>query len=817
MKKVLNIVFYNFYSKKEDVKERQQACIFYDDGTVASVSVEEASAIAHEIAREEKIRTKAELKTKFNNSRIHVMSGAEFERRFQEFMAKPKVPTAEDYKMTQEAYDDYIAEGFTPGTEDFDSAVILDGTGVVPSKTTQPKPAPRTVNSTGKKSEPVSTTKSTYVPVVTPRATKKVVTPTGTVEPIRTTGTITPKVTVSTGGKTSSEPTRKPTPVVVPVINPTPRPTKSTGTTTVDPVATVTPPKKKNIFQRVADKLKKNKVVRNILIGATALAIALAGYSCGARQSQKGEITNPPSIVSTMLEETGDEYITLINQTTNEKQKEAMIHSSYLMDNFNTTFAEHFEDEKQNIKPALTWDEMMALNLAYNDYSKDEIIAMFNGSEIDATELSNAYRNGTLQLMGAYVLADADRPVNSHQFLRNEEEQAFVLKYENLFYACKEADTKEEQIAAVNAFYAEIHKDFPIDEQVREEGISHAEGRRQLKSYKLAVTPMVAAAEMMYQNLDIDHTLSDKAVAYFNDMGLCNLADAEFEKAMYISLAAQTDEENPTYTEFKTTKIDELISEGSYGVSDAERDLSKLELFQFWVNGGFTAETGKTATHTGGTSTTTKTWTETNTTTRTETHTETTNSREEAVSQAGEQKVQQAEDKVDQQIQAENDAAKKEAEKKAEEERKKQQAEADKKKQEQQAAADKHNQGVQNDIDNANDKINQGGTVTEDDFGGNVDFDDEHSQGGVLDDSVKDITTDGTGAVDSNTPLPDPNDLEDDDNYGSNSSSQTYTNTSGQQVYEYEEFVSNEQLVDEYIRSLEAMGQQHREEQGRSK
>ena len=34
---------------------------------------------------------------------------------------------------------------------------------------------------------------------------------------------------------------------------------------------------------------------------------------------------------------------------------------------------------------------------------------------------------------------------------------------------------------------------------------------------------------------------------------------------------------------------------------------------------------------------------------------------------------------------------------------------------------------------------------------------------------------------------------------------------------EYEEFVSNEQLVDEYIRSLEAMGLQHREEQGRSK
>ena len=42
----------------------------------------------------------------------------------------------------------------------------------------------------------------------------------------------------------------------------------------------------------------------------------------------------------------------------------------------------------------------MALNLAYNDYSPEEISAMFNGAEIDATEFSNAYKNGTLQLMG---------------------------------------------------------------------------------------------------------------------------------------------------------------------------------------------------------------------------------------------------------------------------------------------------------------------------------------------------------------------------------------------------------------------------------
>ena len=42
--------------------------------------------------------------------------------------------TPEDYHMTQEAWDDYIAEGFTPGTDHFDWAVILDGTGIIPER-----------------------------------------------------------------------------------------------------------------------------------------------------------------------------------------------------------------------------------------------------------------------------------------------------------------------------------------------------------------------------------------------------------------------------------------------------------------------------------------------------------------------------------------------------------------------------------------------------------------------------------------------------------------------------------------------------------
>ena len=54
-------------------------------------------------------------------------------------MLNPYGLTHEDYKMTKEAWDDYIAEGFIPGTEDFNGAVILDGTGIIP-KLPQPRP-----------------------------------------------------------------------------------------------------------------------------------------------------------------------------------------------------------------------------------------------------------------------------------------------------------------------------------------------------------------------------------------------------------------------------------------------------------------------------------------------------------------------------------------------------------------------------------------------------------------------------------------------------------------------------------------------------
>ena len=81
-KKVINIVFYKF---KEEDEDKVEACLFYEDGTVENVSKAVAMKESVKIAREE--NEVANFSTLINKKRIHVMSGAELTRRFNEFIS----------------------------------------------------------------------------------------------------------------------------------------------------------------------------------------------------------------------------------------------------------------------------------------------------------------------------------------------------------------------------------------------------------------------------------------------------------------------------------------------------------------------------------------------------------------------------------------------------------------------------------------------------------------------------------------------------------------------------------------------------------
>lgn len=534
-----------------------------------------------------------------------------------------------------------------------------------------------------------------------------------------------------------------------------------------------------NFINRAGAKLRENNN-RGIKIGAVVLGLIVGAtlFAHCHRKSKTGEMTDsnlptPTPITTTVdgdvygpvYQDTTIEYNNdlyndysfseLLNVTQNEFQKNSMINLSASLNGFNGSFADAYVETGNDIRAALSFDEMVALQQAYNNYSMDEIRAYFNGYEVNAIDMSNAYKSASLQLMGAYVIETSANPIDMSLLIDSQEGRDFYERYHNMFLAAKEA-TGEEQLQLVQEFYAAVREDFPITEEERTEGISHSAEHNSIEDYQLAVAPMIAAAEIMFQNLDVDYTLGTienniSEIDFINDIGLCNLADDKFERIETIMLSSYEDNENPLYEQYRNAIIADLQANNKYVIDDAHRELANLRSFQIIVNGDNNNLGNFSTTYTGvyggsitssTSSTETTSWEETSTTTWTET------SIVEAPIPADEQAA------IDAQIAAENAQAQADAQAQANAEAQRQQAIEDANAQNINNQVTQENAQTQNDINNINNIINNGGTVNENDYP-NIDFNDGYTDGnGNLDNSVQNITTDGTGA---NQPLPDPN------------------------------------------------------------
>ena len=573
----------------------------------------------------------------------------------------------------------------------------------------------------------------------------------------------------------------------------------------------------RKVVKAKEDNKKKKPLRLRVAAAALAAVVGLSGTAFGLSKISKSGIMSKSNLknITTSVDKDKEElvkdnndyydsytYEELLEVTNNKAQKAEMKRIHDALYGYNIDFAENYLEEGKDIRAALSFEEVIALSQAYNDFTPDEIKAIFNGKAIKANELDSAYKTATLQLMGAHVIETREHPVDMSGIIVDEAGKAFYEKYHNLFLNAKEA-TGDAKVAAVEAFYNELRSDFPIDPETREVGISHSNSHQAIESYKLAITPMVAAGEIMWQNLDIDKTLQggvnsyffgnmdvnelskDELVEiilngnvgvakgeidYFNDLGLCNLAEDKFEIVQQITMGAisNSDKTNPRYDQYENAMVKELTDKNAYVIDDAHRELSELDRFQEEVNWHFELDdagyyTGSVY-YTTETHTRTKTWKKTKTTTRTET------------TRTEKEITDKAKKEVDKEIAKENKKAKEEGIKKAEETRKEMQEEEDKKAEEIKQEVKEDEKDLQDKIDDANDKIeenkeiekeNEGkpvdeqkptNPVNESDFGDhNVTFDDDHKDNqGNLNDSVENITTDDSN-VKTPSDLPDPN------------------------------------------------------------
>ena len=273
----------------------------------------------------------------------------------------------------------------------------------------------------------------------------------------------------------------------------------------------------------------------------------------------------------------------LLDLTVNETQKREMQKVGNFLDLYNGTFAaQYLEQNFPNIRTALTKEEVNALNLVYNNFTDEELKAIFNGYDVNSIEFTNAYKEANLQLFAAFVVSDREHSVPLETLVNDAEGVAYIQNYKDLYYDMVEA-TGQAKIDAANRFWQEVFKDYSIRANTNGLGSSYEELYDTLEPYKMAATPIILAAKEMSQNLEID-PFSENAITYFEDLGLCDAARETFVKVEQLTLGTDEDKQNPSYQQFMETKAMEQELRNIYYKDDKSRDLSQLDAFQARVN-----------------------------------------------------------------------------------------------------------------------------------------------------------------------------------------------------------------------------------------
>lgn len=547
--------------------------------------------------------------------------------------------------------------------------------------------------------------------------------------------------------------------------------------------------KENTLFARFKKKSKKFKVTVAALGLSAVLALGSGGYNLVKHLIDKKQNSNEDNEDS-KNEFQDMSYEELLNSNkTSSTQKTEMTKVGQLLDYFNGRFANsHIENDK-DIKAALTWDETMALNLAYNNYTSKQIEEIFNGcgeasNLLEISNFNDAYKQALIQLTKAYVLEDKEAAIGLDNLINEPTGKAFYTKYHNLFMRCKNS-TGQDQINNVNNFYKELIKDYGIDKD-------SSDNKENIESYKLSIIPMISASEILFQNLEIDNTMSDQVISYFNDLNLCNSVSEKFNQYESIVTISETSKYHLYYNLFKEQKIEELNAQNIYYRSETLRDLSKLTLFNNIISSynSITPNQNQEAYLDNTIQDTSYTKSETSKTV----------DRTTAVTEVGEDKVKEAEEKVNSMINAENEIEKSTQEQAAEEKRQELQKQEDSNKEQLENEVSKENKELEDKINDINEDISNNKDIKEKDFGqtddgeDKIDINDEYIDiDGNIDDSIKDITTDINQNIDN--PLPTPTDDGAEEGYGE-------ININSNQIITEEIELTDEEIANMIIESM---------------
>ena len=425
----------------------------------------------------------------------------------------------------------------------------------------------------------------------------------------------------------------------------------------------------------------------------------------------------------------------------------------YISD-YNISVSKNHISDNSSTKLGLKWDEVVAKYLAYNDLSQQSINNIFDTYKFDSDVFIKAYKSGFDQEVLAHTIQI--EPLNKNYLIKNKEGKKLYKKYESIIigYNGIKDDTKKVEYA--RKFYNELRKDFDFNK-------SNIEN---VEKYKLSIMPMVKAMDKMTSNLNLNNKLSKSEQEYFNKLSSTNMIKSKFKNienkltSYQIASDALDEKSNEiSYKKLKKLAIKELKNDNAYKVANNDerniRDHSEYKKNTSYAEAS--NDNAQTATNTSSTNSSEVTPTKTK------------SNNKKGKIKAKNIKNESINDK---------DVT---------------------------TVEDTNNENNKDDdyyyvASDTNEDTNSEDTNTIQEDNSVVDTDDE---------SIKDVTTDSTDAVDTDAPLPDPNN---EDSLQTTNSSEnngslitvTYINPKGVSASENYEISNNDQISNESVAIQEA-------------
>ena len=496
---------------------------------------------------------------------------------------------------------------------------------------------------------------------------------------------------------------------------------------------------------------KRKKSILNALIGTLIAACIGTGAWIKRDITQKqqafekelqNDMNNEDNENEDKISNYDDIYKALYNANINTDKKKAISGIWKYILNYNCSVAKNHLGDNSSTRLGLKWNEAVAQYLAYNNLSQQSINNIFDTYKFDSDVFIDAYKSGFDQEVLAHTVQV--EPLNKSKIIKNKNGKKFYEKYETfiMYYNANFKDS--EKLKYAEKFYKELKKDFDFNN----------ENTKDIEKYKLSIMPMIKAMDKMTSNLNLNNKLSKSEQEYFNKLSSANMIKSKFKniesKLTAYQIANQAlDEENHeiSYKDLKKLAIKELKHEDAYQVANnSERNI--IDHSDYKKNTSYAVAS--------------------NDNTQTATNTSSSNSSEATPTKT------KAKDK-------------------------KEKLKAKKIKDESVNDTDITTVENTNDENNKDDDYYYVAPDTNEDTNN-----DQENNNVVKDESVKDVTTDSTDAVESDTPLPDPNN---EDSIQTTNSSEnndslitvTYINPKGVSASENYEISNNDQNSNESV------------------